>query len=498
MNAVALVFPHQLFESNQALEHVKSVVIVESDLYYNQFSFIKQKLVLHRASQRDYAEKLVGKGFSVQYIDAQNALCNATKLVQYLSEKYNQIHLCEPGDNWLLREIREGAKTTAVEIILYTNPNFITPLDEAHAYFQQRKRYFQTDFYNYQRKKHGILMDDEGKPLGGKLTFDSENRKPFPKNVPIPTTTFSTIDKTLLEAIEYVEKNYPNNPGSLNYFKQTNQFFPYNSEQAHEAFNQFLEERLSLFGAYEDAFSKDPNARYLFHSVLTPYLNIGLISPQYVLDKSLEFSKKNDVSLNSIEGFTRQILGWREFMRYIYHQEGSKQQNSNFWDHQRSIPESFYNGTTGIEPIDNVIKNLLETGYAHHIERLMILGNFFLLCEFAPYSVYKWFMEMCIDSYDWVMVPNVYGMSQFADGGLITTKPYFSGSNYLLKMSDYKKGDGNWQAIWDALFWRFVNKQRQFLQQNPRMAMMVITYDKMSTDKKSFLEATANTYLLSL
>ena len=498
MNAVALVFPHQLFEVNPTLEHVKSVVIVENDLYYNQFAFIKQKLVLHRASQRDYAEKLVGKGFSVQYIDAQDPLCNAKKLVHYLSQKYNQIHICEPSDNWLLKEIKDGAKTTAVEIVMYENPNFITPLQESHAYFQQRKRYFQTDFYNHQRKKYGILMDNEGKPVGGKLTFDSENRKPFPKNFPLPALNLPSIDKTLQEAIDYVEKYYPNNPGNLNYLIETNQFFPYNSKQAVKAFDQFLQERFGHFGTYEDAFSKDSNVRYLFHSVLTPYLNIGLISPKYVLDKALDFSEKNDISLNSTEGFTRQILGWREFMRYIYHQEGSKQRNSNFWDNHRAIPKAFYEGTTGIEPIDKVIKSLLDTGYAHHIERLMILGNFFLLCEFSPYEVYKWFMEMCIDSYDWVMVPNIYGMSQFADGGLITTKPYFSGSNYLLKMSDYKKGEGEWQGIWDALFWRFVNKQRQFLQQNPRMAMMVITYDKMSPSKKDFLEATAETYLQNL
>jgi deoxyribodipyrimidine photolyase-related protein len=191
-------------------------------------------------------------------------------------------------------------------------------------------------------------------------------------------------------------------------------------------------------------------APVLYHSVLTPMLNIGLLQPQQIISAALDFAAKNDVPLNSLEGFVRQIMGWREFIRIVYEREGCKQRTTNYWGFTRKIPACFYDGTTGIVPIDNVIKKVLQSGYNHHIERLMVLGNFMLLCEFDPKKVHQWFMEMYVDAYDWVMVPNVYGMTQFADGGLMTTKPYISGSNYLMKMSDYAKG--SWQEIWDGLF----------------------------------------------
>ena len=232
---------------------------------------------------------------------------------------------------------------------------------------------------------------------------------------------------------------------------------------------------------YEDAIVKGENI--LNHSVLTPMMNTGLLTPQFVLDEALKFGKENGVPLNSLEGFIRQIMGWREFIRGVYEAVGSKERTTNFWGFERKIPASFYDGTTGIPPVDDTIKMLLKTGYNHHIERLMVLGNFMVLCEFHPDEVYRWFMEMYIDSYDWVMVTNVYGMSQFADGGLMATKPYISGSNYLMKMSDYKKGD--WQKTWDGLFWRFMHVHRDFFLKNPRLGMLVRTFDKMSDEKRN-------------
>jgi deoxyribodipyrimidine photolyase-related protein len=212
-------------------------------------------------------------------------------------------------------------------------------------------------------------------------------------------------------------------------------------------------------------------------------LNIGLITPKQIIEKTIQYSETNNIPLNSLEGFIRQIIGWREFIRGVYEYKGAQERNINFWNYKKKIPASFYDGTTGIEPIDTTIKKILDTGYCHHIERLMILGNFMLLCEFHPNEVYKWFMELFIDAYDWVMVPNVYGMSQFADGGLMASKPYISGSSYVLKMSNYKKG--NWCTVWDALFWNFMNKHRSRMKSNPRLAMLISTYDKMSEEKKN-------------
>jgi deoxyribodipyrimidine photolyase-related protein len=212
-------------------------------------------------------------------------------------------------------------------------------------------------------------------------------------------------------------------------------------------------------------------------------LNIGLLTPLQVIETSLQYAEQNNIPFNSVEGFVRQIIGWREFIRGIYVVKGSEERTRNYWQFNKKIPASFYNGTTGIEPIDVVIKKVLKTGYCHHIERLMILGNFMLLNEYHPDEVYQWFMELFIDSYDWVMVPNVYGMSQFADGGLMASKPYISGSSYVLKMSHYKKGD--WCDTWDALFWEFMNKQRAFFSSNPRLGMLLKTYDKMSEEKRN-------------
>ena len=225
-------------------------------------------------------------------------------------------------------------------------------------------------------------------------------------------------------------------------------------------------------------------------------LNTGLITPEQIVNTTLQFTETHEIPLNSIEGFIRQITGWREFIRGIYLCKGSEERTTNFWNFHRKIPATFYDGTTGVDPVDITIKKVLQTGYCHHIERLMVLGNFMLLCEFDPNEIYRWFMELFIDAYDWVMVPNVYGMSQFADGGLMATKPYISGSNYLMKMSDYKKGD--WQNIWDALFWRFMHVHRDFFTKNPRLGMLVRTFDKMSEEKQQKMIDTANDYLQHL
>ena len=258
--------------------------------------------------------------------------------------------------------------------------------------------------------------------------------------------------------------------------------------------NDFLRNRFFDFGKYEDAILKDEI--FLHHSVLTPMLNVGLLTPKFIINQSIAFANNNDIPINSLEGFVRQIIGWREFIRGIYQVKGSTQRTTNFFQFKRKIPPSFYDGTTGIEPIDDTIKKVLKTAYCHHIERLMILGNFMVLCEFDPDEVYRWFMELFIDAYDWVMVPNVYGMSQFSDGGLMATKPYISGSNYLRKMSNYK--NGSWQEVWDALYWNFIDKNRDVFIKNPRMKFMVSMYDKMNDEKKLIIKKQSIQFLNNL
>ena len=256
----------------------------------------------------------------------------------------------------------------------------------------------------------------------------------------------------------------------------------------------FLSERISQFGTYEDAMVENTN--FLFHSCISPLLNLGLLTPQYVIKRTTDISNKLSIPLNSLEGFLRQVIGWREFIRGIYQAKSEVQEAKNFWNHNKSLSKSWYEGTTGIEPLDDCIKTTLSDGYIHHIPRLMILSNLMNLCEVHPKSIYQWFMEMYIDSSEWVMVPNVYGMSQFADGGIMSTKPYISGSSYIIKMSDYKKGD--WSKIWDALFWNFINNHKDFFRKNPRMRMLVSNFEKMDFEKKKSIIEIASNFIDSL
>lgn len=230
--------------------------------------------------------------------------------------------------------------------------------------------------------------------------------------------------------------------------------------------------------------------------MLTPVLNIGLLTPDDIVGETMKFSKEEKIPLNSLEGFIRQIIGWREFIRAMYERVGEKQRSGNFWKHVRPLPGSFYNGKTGVDPVDTVIHRVLDRSYCHHIERLMILGNFMLLCGLKPDDVYRWFMELFIDAYDWVMVPNVYGMSQFADGGIFATKPYISGSNYILKMSDFKKGP--WCETWNALFWNFIDRHRSFFEKQPRLAVIMRNLARMSPAKTKQIRLQTSEFLNSL
>jgi deoxyribodipyrimidine photolyase-related protein len=368
----------------------------------------------------------------------------------------------DPGDDWLGRKLAESLGKAKIEAQALPDPHFLTELGDFDEYASGRKKWYFTDFYIAQRKRLGILLESDGKPIGGKWSFDTENRKKLPKDVRIPTIQWPSRSRPVDEARRYVAAQFPNSFGSDDEF-----CYPVNHSEAEQMLDDFLEYRLASFGAYEDSIAA--NESFLFHSVLTPALNIGLLSPQQVVDAALE--RVDKVPLNSLEGFVRQVIGWREYMRGVYFHLGRKQRCQNYWNHQRTMPSAFYTGSTGIDPVDTVIRRLNQSAYCHHIERLMILGNFMLLCEIHPQAIYQWFMELFIDAYDWVMVPNVYGMSQYADGGLITTKPYISGSAYLLKMSDFKKGP--WCAIWDALYWRFIDHHRDFFSKNPRMSVMV-------------------------
>lgn len=475
MKTALLIFPHQLFKDSKILEETGTYFLIEEYLFFKQYKFHKQKISFHRATMKYYERYLKDKNKTITYIESKNSNSDVRVLISKLKEEgYKDFKITTPTDNWLEKHIVSATKDT--NVTWYENPLFINTKADLEDFFKpNKKKFFQTSFYKQQRKARNILMVS-GEPQGGKWTYDTENRKKYPKGKTPPSISFPDKSTYHKEAETYVETNFSNHYGELTSYA----FYPIDHKTAEDWFDQFLEYRFHEFGVYEDAIVKTESI--LNHSILSPLLNCGLLNPNHVIEKAIEYANKNNVPINSTEGFVRQILGWREFIRGVYEVKGTEERTKNFWNFKRQIPNSFYDGTTGIEPIDDTIKKVMRTGYAHHIERLMILGNFMVLCEFDPDAVYKWFMELFIDAYDWVMVPNVYGMSLYADGGLMSTKPYISSSNYIMKMSDYKKSD--WQETWDGLFWTFMDKHRNFFLSNPRLGMLIRNFDKMDKSKQ--------------
>lgn len=319
-------------------------------------------------------------------------------------------------------------------------------------------------------------MMEQVKPAGGKWSFDAENRKKLPSAIQLPELPQLERGVEVNQAIEWVEGSFPQNFGEATAFN-----WPTTHHEAKAWFGLFQHERFELFGPYEDAMAEDES--FLFHSALSSSLNIGLLSPHYVVDEALAYAAEHKIPIASLEGFIRQIIGWREYMRATYVLDGRRMRTQNHLKFSRKLDEAWWHGTTGLVPIDAVVQRINKTAYAHHIERLMIIGNAMLLLRIDPEEVYEWFMSLFIDAYDWVMVPNVYAMSQFAAGELITTKPYMSGSSYINKMGRFKRGE--WTRVWDALYWQFVHDHRELLGRNHRARMMVSLLDRMDAQKRS-------------
>lgn len=483
-----LLFPHQLFRSHPAAKKDRPVYLYEDPLFFTQYAFHKNKLILHRASLKYTASYLQQQDHDVTYVSCQEKPELSDLFDLLAGNGVSSIHLVRPVDYLLERRLRRCARKHDIALEYYESPMFLLTREEVADKLGEKKNYFMARFYKQQRKDFDLLMDGD-EPAGGKWSFDEENRKKLPKQETPPEIYIPQENEYVQEARKYVDAHFADNPGDTDNF-----IYPVTYYQADKWLENFLEHRMELFGDYEDAMSTE--YPFIYHSVLTPALNVGLLTPDQVLDTVMEWHGKKNYPLNCLEGFIRQIIGWREFMRGIYELEGVYERTTNHFGHDRPIPDSFWTGETGIPPIDDVIRKILKYGYAHHIERLMLLGNFMMLCEFDPDEVYRWFMELFIDAYDWVMVPNVYGMILYADGGLITTKPYISGSNYVRKMSTYKKGE--WAEIWDGLYWRFLHVHKKELKENGRMNMVMSLLERMNEEKLENHLNTAKAYLAGL
>lgn len=459
MTDITLIFPDQLFLEHPCIDHKRPIYLVEEFLFFRVQAFHKQRLVLLRSAMQKYAEMLRQNKHEVVYIASKDLMQRGSLFDLLKKQSVSNIHAAEFADEWLMQDLKKHEW----KIHFYKSPGFLCSNEDLKTFFAGKEHYSMAQFYASQRKSQDILMEDHG-PVGGKFSFDTENRRKMPKGVYIPPTYFPPKDPITSRVITEVESEFPDAIGHASPF-----LYPTTHHEAKRALEVFLKEKLELFGDYQDAIDKDDS--FLFHSVLSPLINIGLLTPHEVIQAALRCS----APLNSLEGFIRQIMGWREFVRASYLFKGSYQRSFNYFQHHEKLPKRFWKGNTGILPIDTLIKSVYRTGYCNHIERLMVLGNFLLLTETSPEEIYKWFMGF-VDAYDWVMVPNVYGMSQYADGGVIITKPYVSSSNYILKMSNYPKGE--WTEIWDGLFWRFLQKHHALFASNYRTSGLMQNLNK--------------------
>ena len=446
----------------------------------------KLKLYFFLTAMREYKDELKTSGINVHYrFLSDNGKSYTENLKEFLKGSHTEINYFEIEDKPFEFEFLH-LKDKDYTLIEHKSPMFLFTREEFEEFHKGKQNFRMASFYKYGRTKFNVLLEKETDPLGGKWSFDEENRKKIPKGLDLPSLPEFKLSKYHNEVSALIEKHFADHPGELG-----NIWFPVTRKQAMKSLKVFLDKRIENFGIYEDAMV--PNKNFLFHSTISPLLNIGLLTPEEVLELTIDAFKKKALPLNSVEGFVRQILGWREFIRGIYQQKSDYQVKKNFWKHKRRLTHHWYDGTTGIDPLDDCIRRTSMDGYHHHIPRLMIISNIMNMSEIHPDDINKWFMEMYIDSSDWVMIPNVYGMATYSDGGLMSTKPYTCGSNYILKMSNYSKGE--WCDIVDGLYWRFTDKHRSFYEKNARMSFLTRTLDRMNPERKSLIFNKANKFI---
>jgi deoxyribodipyrimidine photolyase-related protein len=422
---------------------------------------------------RRFADRLRDAGHTVEQVDTDPRTSSRAALAQVLERlRPTEVSAYDVVDDWLGQELAD------VVTVWLETPNFLTDRSTLRSHFgdgSDRRVARMQHFYSWQRERLGVLVEGPqgDRPVGGRWSFDEENRKKLPRGHPVPEPARPERHPVVDEAVEWVKEEFPDAPGDVDGFA-----WPTSHEEAEAAFGDFLAERFHEFGPYEDAVSAEHP--FLFHSVMTPGLNIGLLDPRDVLARALAV---DDVPIASLEGFVRQVIGWREYMRAVYVLWGRRMRSSNRLGHTRPLDEGWWTASTGLAPVDLVVERVLARGWAHHIERLMVAGNAMCLLRTDPDSAYEWFMELFVDAYDWVMVPNVYAMSQFAAAEAITTKPYVSGSNYLRRMSDLPRGE--WADDWDALYWTFVRDHHDVFARNPRSRMVANLYAGMAPGTKA-------------
>jgi deoxyribodipyrimidine photolyase-related protein len=414
-----VLLPHQLFEIKY-LNKKYEYIIWEHPHYFKKYNYNKKKILLHHGSMKYYFDYLIKNKFKVKYLTYNENF------------KIDNYFIFDPIDKIQLPN----------EYTILESPNFLLTCDIYKKYREKSKHFLFNAFYTFGKKEIDVIPNIKSK--------DKYNRKKIPKNLQIPKIPNNIKDNKYINiGIEYVNKNFNKNYGNTDNFS-----FPLTHKTANSWLNNFISKRFEDFGQYQDAILKDEE--YMFHSVLSTSINIGLLNPSDIIKKIMKIKKK--ININSFEGYIRQLF-WREYQRYCYIYYDFE--NKNYFGNNNKLTQKWYTGNTGIEPIDDCIKIGFETGYLNHISRLMIIGNFMNLSGIHPKEGHKWFMEFSCDSYEWVMAQNVYDMVFFVSGGITMRKPYITSSNYILKMSDYKKDE--WCQEWDEMYRDFLKKHKKKL-----------------------------------
>ena len=496
MGTALILYPNQLFDV-ELLPKAQRVYMVEEPLLFgtdSQFplKYHKQKLVLHRASMRRYAEEVLWpNGFEVEYIECTADVVTDTAIVKAAFDGASEIVVFDPCDHVLSARIKlaAGALEVHVPIRWLENPNFYLRSTDVVEYFAGSEQHSFEEFYQWQRERFDVLIDKDYHPYGGKWTMDTKTKHKLPVDVQLPGMASYGNNPHVVEAVQYVESKFSSNPGRLDTF-----MWPTNRQESLAWMQEFFRGRLSGYSELQDTI--DARGVWLYHSALSPMMNCGFLSSREVVEAALEYgaSAKTPPSLESLEGFIRQILGFREYNRGIYMAHGIDLQTKNALGNHRSLTSAWYDANTGIPPLDDVLNKANNFGYAHQSERLSVVGNMMLLSEIDPAQAYAWFMTHFLDSYAWACMPNVYGMSQFADGGLYHGKPNLVASNYVLSLSSYTKD--RWCDVWDGLYWKFVDTHRIMLKKQLRMGpALVVRYDQMDPARKRIIGYRAQDFL---
>ena len=465
----------------------------------------KKKIAFLFSAMRHFASELVELGFCVCYIkldDPSNTgsfIGELTRAVNNVEgDSFSKIVVTEPGEYRLLNDFQSWQKEFGVEIEIRSDNRFLSTAAQFSDWASGRKQLRMEYFYRQMRQDYNILMEDDS-PVGGKWNYDKDNRKSPDLDLVIPPPFRSNIDSVTQEVINLVSERFSDHFGDVLPFQ-----FAVTRKEALVALKQFIDSRLCRFGDYQDAMIE--GEPWMYHSHLSFYLNCGLLLPIECVRAAERAYYNGDAPLNSAEGFIRQIVGWREYVRGIYWLKMPEYKSENFFEAKRQLPDFYWTAETKMNCLSQCVTETQQNAYAHHIQRLMVLGNFALLTGIEPNQVNEWFLIVYADAYEWVELPNVTGMILFADGGYLASKPYASGGSYINKMSNYckkcqysvTKKNGDNACPFNYLYWSFLAKNRSRLGQNHRLTMMYGVYDRMSDDKKMLIERDSKAFLETL